>query len=72
MAGGGIRGGQAYGATADFSYRAVENRTQTASLHATILRLLGLNHEELTYHHDGRDERLTDVYPAKVIDQLIA
>lgn len=72
MAGGGIRGGQAYGATDDFGYRAVENRTQTASLHATILRLLGLNHEELTYHHNGRDERLTDVYPAKVIDQLIA
>ncbi|MGB0740630.1 MAG: DUF1501 domain-containing protein [Planctomycetaceae bacterium] len=72
MAGGGIRGGQADGATDDFGYRAVENRTQTASLHATILRLLGLNHEELTYHHDGRDERLTDVYPAKVIDQLIA
>jgi hypothetical protein len=72
LAGGGVRGGQAYGATDDFGYRAVENRTQTADLHATILHLLGLNHEELTWHHHGRDERLTDVYPAKVIQQIVA
>ena len=50
----------------------MENRTQTADLHATILRLLGLDHESLTWHHNGRDERLTDVYPARVIDELIA
>jgi len=72
LAGGGIRGGQAYGATDDFGYRAIKDRTQTANLHATILHLLGLDHESLVYAHNGRDERLTDVYPAKVIDALIA
>lgn len=72
LAGGGIKGGQHFGATDDFGYRAVENRTQTANLHATILKLLGLNHETLTWHHNGRDERLTDVYEANVIEPLIA
>lgn len=72
LAGGGVKGGQHYGATDDFGYRSVENRTQTANLHATILRLMGLDHETLTWHHNGRDERLTDVYPAKIIDELIA
>jgi hypothetical protein len=72
LAGGGIRGGQAYGATDDFGYRAVVDRTSTADLHATILHLLGLQHESLTYNHNSRDERLTDVYPAKIIDRLLA
>jgi hypothetical protein len=72
MAGGGIKGGRSYGATDDFGYRAIENRTQTANLHATILHLLGLEHETLTYAHSGRDERLTDVYDAEVIEELIA
>ena len=71
LAGGGIRGGQAYGATDDFGYRAIEHRTQTADLHATILHQLGLDHERLTYPHNSRDERLTDVYKAKVIQELI-
>jgi len=72
LAGGGIRGGQHYGATDDFGYRSVEKRTQTANLHATILHQMGLDHESLTWHHNGRDERLTDVYEAKVIDELLA
>lgn len=72
LAGGGIKGGQAYGATDDFGYRSIVDRTQTADLHATILYLLGLNHEHLTYAHNGRDERLTDVYDANVIRPLIA
>ena len=72
MAGGGIKGGQAYGATDDFGYRAIENRTQTANLHATILHQLGLDHEILTYAHNGRDERLTDLYDAELIKDLIA
>jgi hypothetical protein len=72
LAGGGIRGGQAYGATDDFGYRAVVNRTSIADLHATILHQLGLSHERLTFFHNSRDERLTDVYPAKVITPLIA
>ncbi len=71
MAGGGIRGGQAYGATDDFGYRAIANRTQTADLHATILHQLGLDHERLTFHHNSRDERLTDVYKARVIAELV-
>ncbi len=71
MAGGGIKGGQTYGATDDFGYRSIENRTQTANLHATILHQLGLDHEILTYSHNGRDERLTDVYEAEVIRELL-
>lgn len=71
MAGGGIRGGQAYGATDDFGYRSVVDRTSMADLHATILHQLGLDHSSLTYSHNSRDERLTDVYPAKVIEQLL-
>lgn len=72
MAGGGIRGGQAYGATDDFGYRAIVNRTQTADLHATILHQLGLDHEQLTFNHNSRDERLTDVYKARIIHELLA
>ena len=72
LAGGGIKGGQAYGATDDFGYRSIVDRTQTADLHATILHLLGLDHEQLAYSHNGRDERLTDVYEAKVIEPLLA
>ena len=71
LAGGGIRGGQAYGATDDFGYRAITNRTQTADLHATMLHLLGLDHERLTFAHNSRDERLTDVYKASVIKELV-
>ncbi len=72
LAGGGIRGGQFHGATDDFGYRSIENRTQMANLHATILHLMGLDHESLTYSHNGRDERLTDVYEARVIQKLLA
>ncbi len=72
LAGGGIKGGQAYGATDDFGYRSVIDRVQTADLHATILHLLGLDHERVTYPHNGRDERLTDVYEAKIIRSLLA
>ena len=71
LAGGGIKGGQTYGATDDFGYRAIKNRTQTADLHATILHLLGLDHTALNYSHNGRDERLTDVYDAKIIKELL-
>ncbi len=71
LAGGGIQGGQTRGATDEFGYRSVIDRTQTADLHATILHLLGLDHETLTYAHSGRDERLTDVYEAKVLESLL-
>lgn len=72
LAGGGIRGGQAYGATDEFGYRAIAERTQMADLHATILHLLGLNHQTLTFEHNSRDERLTDVYKAQILRELLA
>ncbi|MFO0904541.1 MAG: DUF1501 domain-containing protein [Pirellulales bacterium] len=72
LAGGGIRGGQAYGATDELGYHAVEQRTMVADLHATILHLLGLDHRRVTFHQHGRDERLTDVYDAQVLAPLLA
>ncbi len=61
MAGGGVKGGYAYGATDDYGYYAAENKMHVHDLHATILHLLGLDHERLTYRYAGRDFRLTDV-----------
>ena len=61
MAGGGVKGGTVYGATDDYGYYAVEDRMHIHDLHATILHLLGLNHEKLTYFYGGRNFRLTDV-----------
>ncbi|HMF20326.1 MAG TPA: DUF1501 domain-containing protein [Gemmataceae bacterium] len=61
MAGGGVKGGYSHGATDDFGYEAVENKMHIHDWHATILHLLGLDHERLTYRHAGRDMRLTDV-----------
>ena len=71
MAGGGVKGGIAYGETDELGFQAVTNRVHLHDLHATILALLGLNHERLTYFHQGRDERLTDVY-GKVVKDIIA
>ncbi|OYW31487.1 MAG: sulfatase [Chthoniobacter sp. 12-60-6] len=62
MAGGGIKGGTVYGSTDEFGFAAQENPTSVHDLHATILHLLGVNHEELTYRYAGRDFRLTDVH----------
>jgi uncharacterized protein (DUF1501 family) len=61
LAGGGVRGGQVIGATDEFGFRAVEDRVHVNDLHATILRLLGLDHEKLTFLFQGREQRLTDV-----------
>jgi hypothetical protein len=61
LAGGGIQGGVVHGATDDFGFKAVEKPTSVHDLHATILHLLGFNHEHLTYRYAGRDFRLTDV-----------
>lgn len=71
MAGGGVKGGYRYGKTDEFGYYAIENRMSIHDLHATILHLMGINHEELTYRHAGRDFRLTDVY-GKVATDIIA
>ncbi len=71
MAGGGVRGGMTYGATDAIGLRAVDNKVHINDLHATILYLLGIDHEELTFPHHGRDERLTDV-AGKVITPILA
>ena len=71
MARGGAKPGLAYGNTDEFGFKAVENPVSMHDLHATILHLLGLNHEKLTYRYAGRDFRLTDVY-GKVVHYLIA
>jgi arylsulfatase A-like enzyme len=62
LAGGGIRGGMAHGATDEFGWDAIENPVHVHDLHATILHLLGLDHKRLTYRFAGRDFRLTDVH----------
>jgi hypothetical protein len=62
MCGGGVKGGMRYGATDEFGITSVENKMHIHDLHATILHLLGLNHEKLTFRYSGRDFRLTDVY----------
>lgn len=62
MAGGGVRGGLRYGATDEHGYQAIEDKMHIHDWHATILHLLGLNHEQLTYRYAGRDFRLTDVH----------
>ncbi|MFP6574763.1 MAG: DUF1501 domain-containing protein [Pirellulaceae bacterium] len=72
MAGGGIKGGQTYGETDEFGYRSVVNRTKLSDYHATVLHLLGLDHEKLDHEHNGRGERLTDVYEAQLIKPLLA
>jgi len=71
MAGGGIKGGMTYGSTDEFGYRAVENRVHVHDLHATMLHLMGFDHEQLTYHHAGRNFRLTDVH-GRVIHDIMA
>jgi uncharacterized protein (DUF1501 family) len=60
MAGGGVKGGQAYGASDEFGLRAVENRMSVHDFHATILHLMGFDHTKFTYRYNGRDFRLTD------------
>ncbi len=70
LAGGGIKGGQAYGATDEFGFAAVDKKVHVHDLHATILHLMGLDHERLTYRYSGRDFRLTDVSGRVVTDIL--
>jgi hypothetical protein len=71
LAGGGVKGGQVYGATDEFGFQAVEDKVHVHDLHATVLALLGFDHEKLTYRHAGRDFRLTDVH-GQVVKELIA
>ena len=70
MAGGGVKGGMAYGSTDEFGFAAVDKKVHIHDLHATILHLMGLDHEKLTYRYSGRDFRLTDVSGVVVKDIL--
>lgn len=71
LAGGGVRGGHVHGATDEFGFRAVEKPVHVHDLHATMLQLMGINHERLTYRYAGRDFRLTDV-AGEVVKEIIA
>jgi hypothetical protein len=71
LAGGGVKGGMAYGATDDFGFRAIADKMHVHDLHATVLRLMGIDHERLTYRHAGRDYRLTDV-SGRVVHEILA
>jgi uncharacterized protein (DUF1501 family) len=71
LAGGGIKGGIVHGATDEFGWNAIENKVHVHDLHATILHLMGINHEKLTYHYSGRNYRLTDVY-GNVVKEILA
>ena len=71
MAGGGIKAGSVYGATDEFGFKAVEQPVTVHDLHATMLHLLGIDHERLTYRFAGRDYRLTDVF-GEVVQGIIA
>ena len=71
LAGGGIKGGMTYGATDEFGFRATENRVHVHDLHATMLHLMGIDHEKLTYPYGGRNFRLTDVH-GRVVREILA
>jgi uncharacterized protein (DUF1501 family) len=71
MAGGGVKGGVHYGQTDELGHKAVIDKVSVNDLHATILHLLGINHEKLTYRYNGRDFRLTDV-AGEVVHSIIA
>ena len=71
LAGGGVRGGMSHGLTDEFGFQVVEGKVHIHDLHATILHLLGLDHQRLTYRHAGRDYRLTDVY-GEVVQEILA
>jgi hypothetical protein len=66
-----VKGGVHHGATDEFGYKAVENRVHVNDLHATLLHLMGIDHEKLTYRHNGRDFRLTDL-GGHVIREILA
>jgi hypothetical protein len=71
LAGGGVRGGMVFGATDEFGFKAVENRVHVHDFHATMLHLMGLDHEKLIYRYSGRDYRLTDVH-GRVVKEILA
>ena len=71
MAGGGVKGGTVYGSTDEFGYRAVENPVSIEDFHATVLHLLGLNHEELFFERNGLNEKITFNFKPKVVKDIL-
>jgi arylsulfatase A-like enzyme len=71
LAGGGVRGGTSYGESDDYGYHAAVNKVHMHDMHATLLHLMGIDHEKLTYRYAGRDFRLTDVY-GNVVKGILA
>src|SRR5436190_1514683 len=71
LAGAGVKGGAAHGASDEFSYQAARGKTYCYDLHATVLHLLGIDHERLTFRHNGIDRRLTDVH-GHVVKEILA
>jgi arylsulfatase A-like enzyme len=71
MAGGGIKSGISYGTTDDFSFNTAENPVHVHDLHATVLHLLGIDHERFTYRAQGLDFRLTGVEPSHVVQDIL-
>ncbi len=72
MAGGGVKHGLTFGSTDEIGYRAAENKVSVHDFHATVLHLLGMNHRNLTFERDGRNERITDEFPARVVNEILA
>ena len=72
MAGGGAKGGTIYGETDDFSYNIVKDPLHIRDFHATVLHLMGFDHNDFSYRFQGLDQRLTGVMPAQVIPELLA
>ncbi|MFN6052259.1 MAG: DUF1501 domain-containing protein, partial [Planctomycetia bacterium] len=72
MAGGGVKKGHTHGSTDDFSYNVASDGVHVRDLHATVLHLLGINHEQMTYRFQGLDFKLTGVEPARVVREILA
>ena len=72
LAGGGVKPGLTYGATDDFSFNVVENPVQVRDLHATVLHLLGIDHERFAYRFQGLDTKLTGVEPTRVVTEILS
>ena len=71
MCGGGTKQGHHHGTTDDYGYYAIQDKVSIHDLHATILHLMGMDHKRLTFHHSGRDYRLTDVF-GKVVQEILS
>jgi hypothetical protein len=72
MAGGGVKPGMTWGSTDEFSYNVADNPVHVRDLHATVLHLLGIDHQRLTYRSQGLDFRLTGVEPSTVVKQILS